>query len=187
MSTNEASIESIVKNALIEREFNVVQEFFIEDYFNFDMIATRGGLTLIVQFVKDDILNFDAVAKLTTLSTILKQNYSPITIKIIIFTTSEIVSDYIYDYANNNKILIAKIKPNRDDIYKIIEDISYLKPMIKKETNVIKILEDELKDIGDIECLDLLNAVTKWYEKGGNKMITDNIKIEIDNLSKGGY
>lgn len=183
--TKMKSIREIIHDFLTELDFNVKKDLLVEDSFNIDMIATRGGLTLMVEFV-DDVLNFDSVAKLKTLSSILEHKYKPISLKRMVFTTTNTVSENVSDFAKNNNILIVNVEPERDTIRRAIEEISFLKPMFREEVNVLKIVEEELREMGDEPCVELLNKIKNWYSKGGSSLVKRNIISDIDNVAKGG-
>jgi len=176
------NIEDTVRNQLTELKFNVQENLSIEDSFDVDLLATRGGLTVMMEIVESNVLNFDSVAKLQTLSSLLQEKFRPIALRKILLTTSENISKNVSSFADDNNIMLIRVKPALAEIRKAINRINYLKPISREEIDVIKIVEEELKEMGDESCLNLLNRVENWYRKGGKSLVTRQIRKEIEKI-----
>ena len=179
-----SNIEKTIEDSLIELNFNVKRHHLIDKSFDVDLLATRGGLTLVIDISQQGLLSFDSVAKLETVSSYLHDKYKPMSLKKILVTTSEEIPGDVEKFARDNEILLLKVVPEVKEIRNSINQIDFLRPILRTEINVIEIVENELKGIGDKDCLSLLNKVKKWYREGGKNLVSRRVKKEIDKLAR---
>ena len=181
-----SNIEETIEDSLTKLNFNVKRHQLIDKSFDVDILATRGGLTVIIDVVQQDILSFDSIAKIETVSSYLQDKFKPISLKKILITTSEEVPVDIEKFARDNGILLLKVIPKVREIRNSINQIDFLRPISRKEISVLEIVEKELKGMEDKDCLSLLDKVEKWYQEGGKTLVARRIKKEIDKLALGG-
>ena len=179
-----SNIEETIEDSLIKLDFDVKRHQLIDRSFDVDLLATRGGLTVVIDVVQQDIMSFDQVAKLETVSSYLQDRFKPISIQKILITTSEEVPADVEKFARDNGILLLKVIPKVREIRNSINQIDFLRTISRTEINVLEIVEKELKGIGDKDCLSLLDKVEKWYQDGGKTLVARRIKKEIDKLAQ---
>lgn len=182
-----SNIEKTIRDYLVEQDFEVKRHRLIDKSFDVDLLATRGGLTVVIDIVLQSYLGFDSVAKLETVSSYLQSKFKTISIKKMLITTSEEIPTDIEEFAKDNRILLLKVLPKIGEIRSSLDQIDFLKPITRTKIDVLEILENKLKGIGDKDRLSLLNKIRTWYQEGGKSLVTRRMKKEIDKVARGDH
>lgn len=182
-----SNIEKTIRDYLVEQDFEVKRHRLIDRSFDVDLLATRGGLTVVIDIVLQSYLGFDSVAKLETVSSYLQSKFKTISIKKMLITTSEEIPTDIEEFARDNRILLLKVLPKIGEIRSSLDQIDFLKPITRTKIDVLEILENKLKGIGDKDRLSLLNKIRTWYQEGGKSLVTRRMKKEIDKVARGDH
>lgn len=180
-----SEIETTIGDYLTELGFSAKKHYLVDKSFDIDLLATRGGLTVILEIVERDRLSFDSIAKLETIGVYLKQKMKVISLRKILATTSVEIPKDIVSFAVENSIILLKITPRVEDVQNALNKLDFLKPFSRTEIDVLKIVEQEMKKIGERECLIVLNNIKEWYLEGGSNLVSKRIRKKIDKLSLG--
>jgi hypothetical protein len=177
-------VEETLRTYLSRLDFKVKSPYVIDKFFDVDVLAARGGLTVIIDVSIGDQLNLDSVAKIEAIGLYLKEKYKVVSIKKVLVTTSKDISSEIEDFAKKKEILLLKTTAEPNEIVALLNRINFLKPIPRTNVSVLKIVEDEIKGKGEKRCLDLLSKVRKWYQEGGKSLVTKSLEKEADQVSK---
>ena len=176
-------IEETLRTYVSKLGFKVKSPYVIDKLFDVNVLATRGGLTVIFDVSIDDQLNLDSVAKIEAIGRYLKEKYKVISVSKVLVTTSNRISSEIEDFARKKAILLLKTSADPNEITALLDRVDFLKPIPRTNVSVLRIVEDEIKGKGEERCLDLLNKVRKWYREGGKTLVTKSLEKEADQIS----
>lgn len=177
-------VEETLRTYLNKLDFKVKSPYLVDKFFDVDVLAVRGGLTVIIDVSIGDDLNLDSVAKIEAIGLYLKEKYKVISIKKALVTTSKEISSEIEDFAKRKEILLLKTTPEPEKIVALLDRINFLKPIPRTNVSVLKIVEDEIRGKGEERCLNLLSKVRKWYQEGGKSLVTKSLEKEADRISE---
>lgn len=182
---NLSEIETAIGDYLTELGFSAKKHYLVDKSFDIDLLATRGGLTVILDIVERDRLSFDSVAKLETIGAYLKEKMKVISLQKILVTTSAEMPEDIVNFAVENSIILLTVTPKIEDVRNALDKLDFLKPISRTKIDVLKIVEQEMKKIGERDCLTILNNIKKWYLDGGSGLVARRIRKRIDKLTLG--
>ena len=177
-------LEDAIQEILKRFDFNVRLHYSLEKTFDIDILATRSGLTLLIECVQQDILAFDSVARLNTISSYVQKKFKPVTIRKVVVTTAINIPDHVEKFAQENEILVMKVKPDIKEVRDKFSQIAFLKPLKRHRIDITKGVESELREKGAEHCIELLHKVMKWYEEGGERLIKKKIVEEVNQIRK---
>lgn len=177
-------VEETLRTYLEKLDFRVKSPYLVDKFFDVDIFALRGGLTVIIDLSIADHLNLDSVAKIEAIGLHLKEKYKVVSIKKILVTSSKEISSEIEAFAEKKEILLLKTTPEPEKIVALLDQVSFLKPIRRTNVSVLKIVEDEIRVKGEGRCLNLLNKVRRWYQEGGKSLVTKSLEKEADRISE---
>lgn len=177
-------LENTIQEILKKFDFNVRLHYSLEKTFDVDILATRSGLALLIECIQKDILAFDSVARLNTLGSFVQKKFEPVTVRKVVVTTAIDIPDHVEKFAQENDILVMKVKPDVEEVRDKFSQIAFLKPLKRLRIDITKEVESKLREKRAEECIDLLHKVMKWYEEGGKRLVKQKIVKEVNQIRK---